>query len=51
VEIDYQYYVPDALTPREIAPYPWNGRFVGISNRFEPGRQLGKVEERKLDFS
>jgi hypothetical protein len=34
MEINYQYYVPDALTPREIAPQPWDGRFVGLNNGF-----------------
>jgi hypothetical protein len=51
MEINYQYYVPDALTSREIDPYPWNGRFVGLSNGFGPGGQLGEGEERKLAFS
>jgi hypothetical protein len=39
------------ITPREIALYPWDRRFVGLNNGFGPGRQLDEGEERKLAFS
>jgi hypothetical protein len=51
MEINYQYDVPDSLTPWEIAPYPWDWRFVGLNNEFGPGGQLGEGEEKKRAFS